>query len=31
MNPREAITRQIHGLLERERRINLHRFPIRID
>src|SRR5438094_59580 len=23
MNPREAITRQIHGLLERERRINL--------
>lgn len=31
MKPREAITRQIHGLLERERRINLHRFPIRID
>jgi osmotically-inducible protein OsmY len=31
MNPREAITRQIHGLLERERRINLHRFPIRIS
>lgn len=31
MNPREATTRQIHGLLERERRINLHRFPIRIS
>ena len=31
MNPREAITRQIHGLLERERRINLHRFPIQIS
>src|SRR5690348_18016451 len=31
MNPREAITRQIHGLLERERRINLHRFPIAIS
>jgi osmotically-inducible protein OsmY len=31
MNPREAITRQIHGLLERERRINLHRFPIHIS
>lgn len=31
MNPREAITRQIHGLLERERRINLHRFPIDIS
>lgn len=31
MNPREAITRQIHGLLERERRINLHRFPIGIS
>ena len=31
MNPREAITRQIHGLLERERRINLHRFPVRIS
>jgi osmotically-inducible protein OsmY len=30
MNPREAITRQIHGLLERERRINLHRYPISI-
>lgn len=30
MNPREAITRQIHGLLERERRINLHRYPIAI-
>lgn len=31
MNPRESITRQIHGLLERERRINLHRFPINIS
>ena len=31
MNPRETITRQIHGLLERERRINLHRFPIHIS
>ena len=31
MNPRESITRQIHGLLERERRINLHRFPIQIS
>ena len=31
MNPREAITRQIHGLLERERRVNLHRFPIEIS
>jgi osmotically-inducible protein OsmY len=31
MNPREAITRQIHGLLERERRVNLHRFPIQIS
>ena len=31
MNPRETITKQIHGLLERERRINLHRFPIHIS
>jgi osmotically-inducible protein OsmY len=31
MNPREAITKRIHGLLERERRINLHRFPIHIS
>ena len=31
MNPRETITKQIHGLLERERRINLHRFPIQIS
>lgn len=31
MNPRESITKQIHGLLERERRINLHRFPINIS
>jgi osmotically-inducible protein OsmY len=31
MNPRESFTRQIHGLLEHERRINLHRFPIRIS
>lgn len=31
MNPRESITKQIHGLLERERRINVHRFPIRVS
>ena len=31
MNPREAITRQVHALLERESRINLHRHPIRIS
>src|SRR2546423_12951706 len=31
MTPREAITKQIHGLLEHERRINLHKFPIRIS
>lgn len=31
MNPRASITKQIHGLLERERRINLHRFPIHIS
>lgn len=31
MNPRESITKQIHGLLERERRINIHRFPISIS
>src|SRR4051812_11337749 len=31
MNPRESITKRIHGLLERERRINLHRFPIHIS
>lgn len=30
MNPRESITRHIHALLERERRINLHRYPIDI-
>jgi osmotically-inducible protein OsmY len=30
MNPREVITKQIHALLERERRINLHRYPISI-
>ncbi len=30
MNAKEAINRRIHGLLERERRINLHRFPIHI-
>jgi osmotically-inducible protein OsmY len=30
MNPREAITRQVHALLERETRINLHRHPIEI-
>lgn len=31
MNPREAITRQVHALLERETRINLHRHPIEIS
>jgi osmotically-inducible protein OsmY len=31
MNPRESITRQIHGRLEREPRINLHRHPIAIS
>lgn len=31
MNPRETITKRIHGLLERERRINLHRHPIAIS
>jgi osmotically-inducible protein OsmY len=30
MNPRETITRQVHALLERESRINLHRHPIEI-
>jgi osmotically-inducible protein OsmY len=30
MNPREAITRQVHALLERERRINIHRYPVEI-
>ena len=30
MNPREAITRQVHALLEREARINLHRHPVEI-
>jgi len=31
MNPRQAITKQVHALLERETRINLHRFPIDIS
>jgi osmotically-inducible protein OsmY len=31
MNPREAITRQVHALLEREARINLHRHPVHIS
>src|SRR5918993_779688 len=31
MNPRESITRKIHRLLERERRVNIHRFPISIS
>src|SRR2546427_6477585 len=30
MNPREAITKQVHALLERETRINLHRHPVEI-
>jgi osmotically-inducible protein OsmY len=31
MNPRDIMTRQVRAALEREKRINLHRFPIRID
>jgi osmotically-inducible protein OsmY len=31
MNPRETITRQVHALLERESRINLHRHPVEIS
>jgi len=31
MNPRAAITRQVHALLERESRINLHRHPVAIS
>jgi osmotically-inducible protein OsmY len=31
MNPREAITRQVHALLERETRINVHRHPVSIS
>jgi osmotically-inducible protein OsmY len=31
MNPRAAITRQVHALLERETRINLHRHPVEIS
>ena len=31
MNPRESITRQIHGRLEWEPRINLHCQPISIS
>src|SRR5438132_11277372 len=30
MNPREAITKQVHALLERETRIKLHRHPVEI-
>jgi osmotically-inducible protein OsmY len=31
MTEKEALVRKVHGLLEHERRINLHRYPIRID
>jgi osmotically-inducible protein OsmY len=31
MNPREAITRQVHALLEREPRIDLHHHPVAIS
>jgi osmotically-inducible protein OsmY len=31
MNPREAITRQVHAALERETRINIHRHPVQIS
>ena len=30
MNPREAITRQVHALLEREPRIDIHHHPVEI-
>jgi osmotically-inducible protein OsmY len=31
MNPRETMTRKVHAALEREPRINLHRFPVAIS
>ncbi len=31
MNPRELMTRKVHAVLEREPRINIHRFPIAIS
>lgn len=31
MTPRETMTRRVRAALERETRINLHRFPIRIE
>jgi osmotically-inducible protein OsmY len=31
MNPRAEITRQVHALLEREPRINVHRHPVQIS
>jgi len=31
MTRKEALIKKVHGLLERERRINLHRHPVRID
>ena len=31
MNPRELTTRRVHAALEREPRINLHRYPIEIS
>ena len=31
MNPRELTTRKVHAALEREPRINIHRFPIAIS
>ena len=31
MNPRDIMARQVRAALERETRINLHRFPIRIE
>ncbi|MGQ0650806.1 MAG: BON domain-containing protein [Betaproteobacteria bacterium] len=31
MNPRDIMTRQVRAALERETRINLHRYPVRID
>src|SRR3989304_7357562 len=31
MVQKQAVVRQVHGLLEYEPRINLHRYPIKID
>lgn len=31
MNPRQAITKQVHALLERDARIDIHHFPVSIS